>query len=146
MPVAAVTILLISTIPSTILLFILLMPTSVKYWSSCKHQSMDNIKFIYLLNVPLFYRDFSVGINCSAKDSDFRANSGPYRSGYVASNVLILQLNSILSTYRPGFVVLELPNLNGGSYTITPSTFYPSKEGPYIMKVLSDCVMTLSDS
>lgn len=28
----------------------------------------------------LVYRDFSVGITCKAKDSNFRADSGPYRS------------------------------------------------------------------
>ena len=46
--------------------------------------------------------------------------------------------------YRPGFVVLELSNLPGGSYTISPSTFKPGQEGPYILKVLSDCVMSFS--
>lgn len=91
------------------------------------------------------HRAFSVGITCRGKDNDFRADSGPYRYIYHVSMVIINYYLCVLGYYyRPGFVVLELSNLPGGSYTISPSTFTPGQEGPYILKVLSDCVMSFS--
>ncbi|KAL0839091.1 hypothetical protein ABMA28_017070 [Loxostege sticticalis] len=41
--------------------------------------------------------------------------------------------------YRSGFVVLELTNLPAGKYIITPSTFYPAQEGPFILELRSTC-------
>jgi len=62
-------------------------------------------------------------------------DSGAYR----LSNIIYVVL---IYFFRPGYVVLELPNLTGGSYTISPSTFYPGQEGPFILTVLTDCVMS----
>ncbi|XP_063536110.1 calpain-7-like [Cydia strobilella] len=39
--------------------------------------------------------------------------------------------------YRSGFVVLELPVLPAGHYVITPSTYYPGQEGPFILELRS---------
>lgn len=97
-----------------------------------------------MYNVSIFInREINVGITCKAKDneSNFRADSGPYRLQDVLIVLIILTV-SVLS--RSGFVVLELTDIPGGSYTISPSTFYPGQEGPFILKVLSDCVMSFS--
>ncbi|CAH0398502.1 unnamed protein product [Chilo suppressalis] len=41
--------------------------------------------------------------------------------------------------YRSGFVVLQLYNLPAGKYILTPSTFYPAQEGPFILEMRSTC-------
>ncbi|KAL4705929.1 hypothetical protein ACJJTC_017511 [Scirpophaga incertulas] len=41
--------------------------------------------------------------------------------------------------YRSGFVVLQLPELPAGRYVVTPSTFRPEQEGPFILEIQSTC-------
>lgn len=45
--------------------------------------------------------------------------------------------------YRSGFVILEINSIPPGTYNITPSTFYPGQEGPFIMSIRSTCPMTV---
>ncbi|KAK6617934.1 hypothetical protein RUM43_014163 [Polyplax serrata] len=46
--------------------------------------------------------------------------------------------------YRSGFVVLELGTVPGGIYRVTPSTYYPGSEGPFILTVKSTSAITLT--
>ncbi|CAG9786534.1 unnamed protein product [Diatraea saccharalis] len=48
--------------------------------------------------------------------------------------------------YRSGFVVLQLSNLPAGKYIVTPSTFYPGQEGPFILQMRSTCELTCETS
>ncbi|KAK2172111.1 hypothetical protein NP493_993g00016 [Ridgeia piscesae] len=44
----------------------------------------------------------------------------------------------------PGFCVLDLENVSGGTYNIQPSTFNPGQEGPFFLNVSCSCPLTLS--
>ncbi|XP_073955964.1 calpain-7-like [Choristoneura fumiferana] len=44
--------------------------------------------------------------------------------------------------YRSGFVVLDLPVLPAGRYSIMPSTYYPGQEGPFFLELRSTCELT----
>ncbi|XP_064647920.1 calpain-7-like [Lineus longissimus] len=46
--------------------------------------------------------------------------------------------------FRRGFCVLALDNIAGGVYNIIPCTFYPNKEGPFILTVSSSAEMVLA--
>ncbi|XP_018915585.2 calpain-7 [Bemisia tabaci] len=45
--------------------------------------------------------------------------------------------------YRSGFVVLELEDLQPGTYNIIASTYLPNQEGPFFLKVKSSCSIAL---
>lgn len=47
-------------------------------------------------------------------------------------------------TYRPGFYVQQLSKVPSGTYEVIPSTFYPGKEGPFILTIAASCKISLS--
>ena len=72
-----------------------------------------------------------------------------YSLGFDVINVLsncpnISFAKKSTGAYRSGFTVLELENVPGGVYNITPSTFEPGQEGPYFITVQSSCPIKLS--
>ncbi|CAG9835920.1 unnamed protein product [Diabrotica balteata] len=46
-------------------------------------------------------------------------------------------------SYRSGYVVMDLPGIPAGTLRITPSTFYPNQEGPFIINVKSSAPFKL---
>ncbi|KAI0214801.1 Calpain-7 [Lamellibrachia satsuma] len=46
--------------------------------------------------------------------------------------------------FRPGFCVLEVDSLSGGSYNIQPSTFHPGQAGPFFLNVSCSSPLTLT--
>ena len=94
--------------------------------------------------MSFIFRQFNVGITCQATDNPSGSkmmDSGVYRLSNI-SMCTCTHTYFVNLFFRPGYVVLELPNLAGGSYTISPSTFYPGQEGPFILTVFTDCVMS----
>lgn len=74
-------------------------------------------------------KQFSVGTNVRSVD---RASDG--RPVFKADS----------ETYRPGFYVQQLSKMPAGVYEVIPSTFYPGKEGPFILTVAASCKIALS--
>lgn len=48
-------------------------------------------------------------------------------------------------SYRPGFSVLTLDNIPGGTYTIRPATFDPNRESNFFLNVASSQPCTLTE-
>lgn len=46
-------------------------------------------------------------------------------------------------TYRSGFCVIDLEKLPAGIYYITPSTYLPDQEGPFILTLKSSTSVTV---
>ena len=46
----------------------------------------------------------------------------------------------LYSSNRPGFTVLEVPNVPTGEYVITPTTYGDNQEGPFFLTASSDNV------
>ncbi|OQV18704.1 Calpain-7 [Hypsibius exemplaris] len=89
--------------------------------------------------------------NNKADNSVLITLKGPkqYSLGFDIVNVVSNCPNVIFAkkssgAYRSGFTVLELENVPGGVYNITPSTFEPGKEGPYFLTVQASCSIKLS--
>ncbi|XP_050434316.1 calpain-7-like isoform X2 [Adelges cooleyi] len=47
-------------------------------------------------------------------------------------------------SYRSGYVIMELTEVQSGSYEIIPSTFLPGNEGPFIMSVNASCSISIN--
>ncbi|XP_050546424.1 calpain-7-like [Daktulosphaira vitifoliae] len=62
----------------------------------------------------------------------------------LADNTLTAKFKSKSSgNYRSGYVVMELEEIQSGSYQIIPSTFLPGQEGPFIITINASCLITL---
>ncbi|XP_015371723.1 PREDICTED: calpain-7-like isoform X3 [Diuraphis noxia] len=47
-------------------------------------------------------------------------------------------------SYRSGYVILELADIQPGTYEIIPSTYLPGKEGPFILTVNASCSVSIN--
>ncbi|XP_022182852.1 calpain-7-like isoform X1 [Myzus persicae] len=47
-------------------------------------------------------------------------------------------------SYRSGYVILELADIQPGTYELIPSTYLPGKEGPFILTVNASCSVSIN--
>ncbi|XP_026327354.1 calpain-7-like [Hyposmocoma kahamanoa] len=74
-------------------------------------------------------KEYQIGIDARVESLDDPNQTAPF-------------LKESSGPYRSGFVILELKNLPAGRYIITVSTFYPGKEGPFMLDFKSTCEIT----
>ncbi|XP_061383599.1 calpain-7-like isoform X2 [Danaus plexippus] len=74
-------------------------------------------------------KEYQIGVDARVESLDDPNITAPF-------------LRESSGAYRSGFVVLELNNLPGGRYLLTPSTFYPGQEGPFFLELRSTCSIT----
>ncbi|VVD05817.1 unnamed protein product [Leptidea sinapis] len=74
-------------------------------------------------------KQYQIGIDARVESLDDPSVTAPF-------------LKESSGAYRSGFVFLILRNLPAGRYILTPSTFYPGEEGPFILELKSNCNVT----
>lgn len=76
-------------------------------------------------------KQYQVGFDITIKSLEDDSVTAPFRTTSSGS-------------YRSGFVILELDNIPAGCLIITPTTFLPGQEGPFILTVKSSSPIQLS--
>jgi len=67
-----------------------------------------------------------------------------YRQQYYYLKLNYPIIFNLFFYFRSGYVILELADIQPGTYEIIPSTYLPGKEGPFILTVNASCSVSIN--